>query len=186
MHVSRAARHSLSALPALLIAVIGLVAGCAENKGQINYNLLFTDVEPIQYARILCRGIPMHDQHTCMTSVLAHYRATRFDQPDPSQVTNGPFVVVFDDDLYRGSYISQPFIAAFTVTNGSNICRGRYDAFAGDTRADFRVWCDDGSTGFANIILDVDGRNGIGEFVLNDGRRGEIVFGYRAVGGDFL
>ena len=41
-----------------------------------------------------------------------------------------------------------------TVSNGFNICRGRYNAFAGDTRADFAVHCDDGSTGFANIMLE--------------------------------
>jgi hypothetical protein len=169
-----------------MLAAVVLTAGCGGNKAERDYDLLFTDVEPIEYARILCRGIEMQDQHTCMTSVLAHYRSTRYFDPDPSQVTNGPFVVVFDDDLYRGTYVSQPFASAFTVSNGFNICRGRYNAFAGDTRADFAVHCDDGSTGFANIMLDIDGRNGVGELELYDGRRGEIVFGYRAVGGNFL
>ena len=183
MRVGRAARQVLPAMPAM---VIGLAVGCAGNQGQVNYNLLFTDVEPIQYARILCRRIPMDAQYSCMTSVLAHYRATRFDEPDPSQVTNGPFVVVLDDDLYRGTYVSQPFAAAFTVSNEYNVCRGRYNAFAGDTRAQFRVRCDDGSTGRAQLILDIDGRNGIGELKLDDGRHGEIVFGYRAVGGHFM
>jgi hypothetical protein len=121
-----------------------------------------------------------------MTSVLAHYRDTRFDDPDPSQVVGGPFVFVLDSDLYRGTYVSQPFAAAFTASNGYNICRGRYNALAGDRDAEFAVRCDDGSTGFANIILDIDGRNGIGAIELYDGRRGEIVFGHRAVGGNFL
>ncbi len=183
MRVGRSARQALLAVPAL---ITGLAAGCASKQGQINYDLLFTDVEPIQYARILCRGIPMQDQHSCMTSVLAHYRATRFDEPDPSQVANGPFVVVLGDELYRGTYVSQPFASAFTVSNGYNVCRGRYNAFAGDTKAQFMVRCDDGSTGAAKIILDIDGRNGIGELRLDDGRRGEIVFGYRAVGGNFM
>ncbi len=183
MRVSRAARRSQLAL---LAAVAGIAAGCSGNKGQIDYNLLFTYVEPIQYARILCRGIAMHDRHTCMTSVLAHYRETRYDEPDPSEVTGGPFVVVFDDDLYRGTYVSQPFAAAFTVSNGYNVCRGRYNAFAGDTKARFAVRCDDGSSGTARIILDVDGRNGIGELEFYGGGRGEIVFGHRAVGGEFL
>jgi hypothetical protein len=180
MHVSRAARGTLIA------AAMVLTAGCGGNTGQRDYNLLFTDVQPIEYARILCRGIDMQDQHTCMTSVLQHYRDGRYDEPDPSQVTDGPFVVVFEDDLYRGTYVSNPFASAFTVSNGYNICRGRYNAFAGDIKADFFVRCDDGSTGTANIILDIDGRNGVGEFNFYDGRRGEIVFGYRAVGGNFL
>lgn len=183
MHVSRAVRY---AYPTLLVAVLGLVAGCGGHKGERDYNLLFTNIEPIEYARILCRGIEMQDQHTCMTSVLAHHRDTRFEDPDPSQVVGGPFVFVLEGDLYRGTYVSQPFAAAFTVSNGYNICRGRYNAFAGDRDAELAVRCDDGSTGFANIILDIDGRNGVGKIKLDDGRRGEIVFGHRAVGGNFL
>ena len=183
MRVSRAARPCQLVL---LAAVAGFAAGCTSNPAQLNYNLLFTDVQPLEYARILCRGISMHDRHTCMTSVLAHYHETRYDEPDPDQVVDGPLVVVFDDDLYRGSYVSNPFAAAFTVSNGYNVCRARYNAFAGDTKAQFRVHCDDGSSGFAKLILDIDGRNGIGKLELHDGRRGEIVFGHRAVGGNFL
>jgi hypothetical protein len=183
MYVGRAVRHPC---PALLAATLSLVAGCGGHVGERNYDLLFTNVEPLEYARILCRGIPMRDQHTCMTSVLQHYHDSRWDEPDPSEVTGGPFVLVFADDLFRGTYVSNPFISAFAVSNGAERCHGRYDAFAGDTRADFRVHCDDGSTGLANIILDTDGRNGVGVLDLNDGRRGRIVFGHRAVGGDFL
>jgi hypothetical protein len=182
MRVSRPARYALTAL---LIAGSGL-AGCGGNQGQRDYNLLFTNIEPIEYARILCRGIEMQDQHTCMTSVIKHYYDTRYDDFTPSQVTGGPFVIVLDDDLFRGTYVSQPFAAAFTASNGYNICRGRYNAFAGDTKAQFAVRCDDGSTGTAKLILDTDGRNGIGKLDFYDGRRGEIVFGYRAVGGNFL
>lgn len=182
MRVGRASRCLLLAVLAVLVAG---ASGCASNRGQVNFNRLVTDVEPIQYARLLCRGIEMQDQHTCMTSVLAHYRDTRYFEPTPQEVTGGPFVVVFDDDLYRGTYVSNPLSAAFTVSNGYNVCRGRFNAFAGDTDALFRVRCDDGSTGTANTILDLDGRNGIGELEFYDGRRGDIVFGHRAVGGDF-
>jgi hypothetical protein len=183
MRTGRAVRR---AHPALLTLVLGALAGCGGTGGEHNYDLLFTNIEPLEYARTLCHGIPMQDQHTCMTSVLRHYRDSRWDEPEPSEVTGGPFVLVFADDIYRGTYVSNPFISAFTVSNGAELCRGRYDAFAGDTRADFRVHCDDGSTGLANIILDMDGRNGVGVLDLNDGRRGRIVFGHRAVGGDFL
>jgi hypothetical protein len=192
MRVSRTVRSSPFARRTLLwpACSVGLLTvlmtACGGNKAQRNYNLLFTDVEPIEYARILCRGVDMGDEHTCMTSVIQHWHDTRYDEPDPSQVTGGPFVIVTDEDLYRGTYVSQPFASAFTVSNGHNICRGRYDAFGGDTKADFDVRCDDGSTGVANIILDVDGRNGLGEMDFYDGRRGGIVFGHRAVGGNFL
>ncbi|NBC12099.1 MAG: hypothetical protein GVY09_01910 [Gammaproteobacteria bacterium] len=191
MSVSWRARKALSRLlapffTAVFVLGLGLTAGCSSNQTQVDYDLLFTKVEPIDYARILCRGIEMRDQHTCMTSVLQHHRDMRYNEPSPSAVTGGPFVIVLDDDLYRGTYVSNPFVSAFTVSNGANICRGRYNAFGGDTRAEFAVRCDDGSTGLANIILDVDGRNGIGKMDFTDGRRGEIVFGHRAVGGNFL
>ncbi len=173
-------------LPLSLALLAGLLTGCGGNKAQRDYDLLFTNVEPIEYARILCRGVDMLDEHTCMTSVIQHWYDTRYEEPDPSQATGGPFVIVTDQDLYRGTYVSHPFASAFTVSNGMVICRGRYNAFGGDTRADFDVRCDDGSSGVANIILDVDGRNGVGRMDFYDGRRGGIVFGQRAVGGNFL
>jgi hypothetical protein len=182
----RTSRAVCRAILGLAAAAGGLAGGCGGQQAGRDYDLLYSSIEPIDYARILCRGIAMQDQHTCMTSVLQHYHDTRYDRLDTRQITGGPFVLVLDDDLYRGTYVSQPFASAFTVSNGSNICRGRYDAFGGDTRADFAVYCEDGSSGIANIILDVDGRNGIGEMNFDDGRRGDIVFGHRAVGGDFF
>jgi len=167
-----------------LAVVIATGSGCGGNQNQVDYDLVFTEVEPIEYARILCATIPLGDRHTCMTAVVQHYREYRYDDRAPENVINGPFVMVIGDDLYRGSYVSQPFAAAFSVTSGATICRGRYNAFAGDTRAVFDVWCDDGSRGSANIILDRGGRNGIGEVTMDDGRRGRIVFGLAAVGGD--
>lgn len=172
----------------LLAAGAAAAAGCSGNRNvaDVDYDLLYTDVPPIEYARILCRGIPIEDRHTCMTSVIQHHReASRLDY-DPDEVVNGPFVVVLDEDVYQGTYVSQPLAAAFTVTNGYNICRGRYSALAGDTEAIFRVQCDNGARGDANIILDRSGRNGIGELQLTDGSRGDIVFGHAAVGGAFL
>jgi hypothetical protein len=174
----------LLALSLCLLAC--LLTGCGANEAQRDYDLLFTNVEPVEYARILCRGVDMRDEHTCMTSVVQHWHDARYDEPDPSQVKGDPFVIVTDAELYRGTYLSQPFASAFAVSSGSVICRGRYNAFGGDTRADFDVRCDDGSSGVANIILDVDGRNGIGRMDFYDGRRGDIVFGHRAVGGNYL
>jgi hypothetical protein len=121
-----------------------------------------------------------------MTSVIEHQAEARDWELTPAEVVDGPFVVLLGDDLYRGSYVSNPFAAAFTISNGYNICRGRYDAFNGDTEAVFDLYCDDGSRGMANIILDTSGSNGVGILDMDDGRRGRIVFGHAAVGGDFL
>ncbi|MGD8207166.1 MAG: hypothetical protein PVH47_03715 [Thiohalocapsa sp.] len=172
-------------LGALLPASIVLVA-CSGDAAQRDYDLLFTDVAPLEYARVLCARIPLQERHGCMTSVLRHHRDHRDREREPSDVVNGPFVMVLGQDLYRGSYVSEPFAAAFTVSNGFRVCRGRYNAFAGDTRAVFAVRCDDGSRGTANIILDRSGANGIGEVSMDDGTSGQIVFGYTAVGGEFL
>jgi hypothetical protein len=161
-------------------------AGCSSNAVTRDYNLVYTEVDPLEYARILCSGIDMQDQHTCLTSVMEHNKEMRDRDLTPDEVVNGPFVVVLRDDLYRGNYVSQPFASAFTVSNGRNICRGRYNAFAGDTKAIFKVICDDGSRGTANIMLDTGGRNGVGEVTMDDGTRGQIVFGHAAVGGAFL
>jgi hypothetical protein len=162
------------------------LAGCSNTPATTDYDLVFTSVKPIDYARILCQRIPMQDRHTCMTSVIQHVRDAREDDVVPTQVLDGPFVLILDQDLYQGRYVSQPFAAAFTVRNDAgSTCRGRYNAFAGDTRALFSVWCDGGRRGSANIILDQEGRNGIGKVIMEDGRRGQIVFGHAAVGGDF-
>jgi len=166
--------------------LIGGIAGCSSNPATTDYDLVYTDVTPIEYARILCQRIPMQDRHTCMTSVIKHYRDAIEEDLPRGDATVGPFVLIIDQVLYQGRYVSQPFAAAFTVRSDTgSTCRGRYNAFAGDTRAVFAVWCDDGRRGSANIILDEEGRNGIGVAHMDDGRRGEIVFGYAAVGGDF-
>lgn len=171
----------------LLAGIAALTAiGCGSSPARRDYNLVYTYIDPLEYARILCSGIEMVDRHTCLTSVMQHYEEVSERDPTPDEVLNGPFVVLLRDEVYQGSYVSQPFAAAFTVSNGANVCRGRYNAFAGDTRAVFQVFCDDGARGTANIMLDQAGRNGIGELELDDGSRGDIVFGYAAVGGDFL
>lgn len=171
---------------ALTLVAALAAGGCAEEKRQVDYNLVYADVPPVEYARILCQHIPMQDRHTCMTSVMQHNEDYRDRRLTPAEVANGPFVMFLDDVLYQGRYVSQPFAAAFTVVSETNVCRGRYNAFAGDEQAVFDVRCDDGGFGEANIVLDRRGANGIGEVTLTDGRRGRIVFGHAAVGGEFL
>ena len=163
-----------------------LAAGCGSNSATRDYNLVYTEVDPLEYARILCSGIDMQGRHTCLTSVMQHNKESRDRDLPPDEVVNGPCIVLLQDNLYRGTYVSQPFAAAFSVSNGINVCRGRYNAFAGDTKAIFKVICDDGSLGSANIMLDTGGRNGVGEVTMDDGTRGQIVFGYAADGGAFL
>jgi hypothetical protein len=164
----------------------GMIAGCSSNQPERDFDLLVTRVHPIEYARILCSGIDIEDRHSCMTSVIQHHHAAKHRELTPDEVVNGPFVIVFGGDLYRGNYVSNPFASAFTVSNGYNICRGRFNAFAGDTSPVFRVACDDGSRGRARIVLDTSGRNGLGIAEMSDGMRGDIVFGHAAVGGAFL
>jgi len=142
---------------------------------------VFVEVEPLDYARTLCRLEPMLERHSCMTAVVSHYRETRRHDLPAKAATEGPFVAFIDDALYRGRYVSNPFAAAFTVSEGSSVCRGRYNAFAGDDRPVFRLRCDDGREGRAQIVLDQTGSNGIGRVWMESGTSGDVVFGEAAV-----
>lgn len=177
-----------SALALALLCVTALavsLAGCSASRAPVDLNLVFVEVTPMDYARILCQLEPMTERHTCMTSVIDHYRDHRNRDVTPTEAVDGPFVAFIDNQLYRGSYVSNPFAAAFSVSNGKNICRGRYNAFAGDAEPIFRLRCNDGREGRAQIVLDQTGRNGIGKLWMASGLTGDIVFGYAAVGGAF-
>ncbi|MBB1127085.1 hypothetical protein [Thiospirillum jenense] len=169
----------------VLIASL-FTTGCQNQSTKVDYRLLTRAVEPIDYARIQCRVVPMADHHTCLTSVIEHYEAVSEQRLTPRQITGGPFLLVFNDGTqYRGHYVSQPFIARFLVTNGNQSCYGQYNAFAGDKISTFKVNCNTGMTGTADIILDHGGRNGIGEFKMTNGKYGRIVFGHAAVADAF-
>jgi hypothetical protein len=173
-----------SASLVLLAASIAL-GGCSAARYPRDLGLVFLDVTPMDYARILCRRTPMLERHTCISMVIEHYRATWARDLSPSEVTAGPFVALIGERFYRGRYRSDPFTAAFTVADGARVCRGRYSAFAGDTSPVFRVRCDDGRRGRAQIVLDQTGANGLGRIEMDDGSKGDIVFGYAAVMEDF-
>lgn len=163
-----------------LLAVV-VLAGCSTTPSSRDFDRLYVKVTPIEYARLLCRPEPMAERHSCMTSVIEHHRRAR-RQPRPGgDAVAGPFVAIIDLQRYRGRYVSNPFAAAFTITNGSNVCRGRYNAFAGDREPLLRFRCSDGRQGTARIVLDRTGRNGIGEWTMADGASGALVFGYAAV-----
>jgi len=163
--------------------LLGLLAlaGCSSDTSDRNYDLIFADIKPIDYARIQCRLIPIEDRHTCLTTSIQHYRDVMMEPIPRDQVTQGPMVAVVGEEIYRGRYVSNPFSAAFTVSSGYNVCRGRFDAVAGETRTIYDVYCDNGATGSANLVLDSSGSNGLGIVEMDDGTRGEIVFGPAAV-----
>ncbi|WP_051023949.1 hypothetical protein [Thiorhodovibrio frisius] len=166
----------------LSLAVVAM-AGCAQSPQTIDYNLVTTNIKPHEYGEVLCHGVPMGIRATCITRAMQHYRErVRIDGP-PADATQGPFAMVFaDGDFYAGRYTSEPFASAFTARNATDQqCRGRYNAFHGDKQPIFKIYCDGGVTGQGNIILDLSGRNGLGEFKLEDGRHGRIAFGYAAV-----
>jgi len=164
----------------VLIALL-VLAACSSDTSERDYNLVFSEIKPMDYARIQCRLIPIEDRHTCLTTSIQHYKDVMMDPIPRDQVTQGPMVAVVGEEIYRGRYVSNPFVAAFTLSGGWNICRGRFDAFAGDKMTIYDVYCDNGATGTANLVLDVSGSNGLGIIEMDDGTRGDIVFGPAAV-----
>lgn len=133
------------------------------------------------YAERLCGYLDLEDYPACLSHVLERFDE-KISNDVPGHGTSGPFVVIMEGSFYVGSYDSHPFAASFRVSNGENGCRGSYSAFTGSQDALFDVYCDDGRSGWADIISAVDGRNGIGQITLSDGTKGDIVFGYKATG----
>jgi hypothetical protein len=141
-----------------------------------------TFVSPDDYAERLCAHVELESYPSCASNVLDYFEMPRADDI-PGQSTSGPFAVSMDGGLYLGTYDSiPPFVASFRVSNGANGCRGSYNAFQGSRSALFDVYCDDGRAGWADMIRDQGGRNGIGQLTLNDGTKGDIVFGYVPLG----
>lgn len=171
-------------LAALFAAALAFaLGGCSGQRDGINYDRVAVFLEPMDYARVLCRPTPMEFRHTCLTAVLEHFQETWDDQEPPGQQTVGrPLLLILDDSFYQGSYRVTPVTGAFSASSGRNACRGRYSALDGDLEAVFQVVCDDGARGRAQLILEQDGQNGLGRLWLDDGREGSIVFGQRAVG----
>jgi hypothetical protein len=180
--------------PRTTLAVVAILAatsmsgcGSSDERDELDFSYAFVRVKPIEYARILCKRVPLVQRHSCMTRVVAHYRDNVNRDLPPDEVTGGPFVAFIDDRLYRGSYRSDPFSAGFSVTDEVSTCRGHYSAPAGDVRPIFQVRCNDGRKGRAQIVLDQSGRNGRGLIEMLDDRgevrsSDDIVFGVAAAG----
>ena len=169
--------------------LVGTFAWCCLGLGGCGMLLpshlggISASVSPEDYGDRLCRHLDLEDYPACLSQVLDYFDEPLADDIPSGQSTSGPFAVAMDGALYMGSYRSiPPFQASFRVANGAKSCRGSYDGLTGSQDALFDVYCDDGRAGWADIILDTDGRNGIGQLTLNDGTKGDIIFGYKPLG----
>lgn len=169
-------------LASAIIGSVGLLPGCGVfMPGHVGG--ISTRVTPEDYGERLCQGVDLEAYPACLSNVLDYFDEPHADDVPSGHATAGPFAVAMDGGLYMGTYDSlPPFTASFRVSNGENACRGSYSPFTGSRDALFDVYCDDGRSGWADIILDTGGRNGIGQLSLNDGTTGDIVFGYTALG----
>lgn len=169
----------------LIVIAAGLsvaLTGCAlllpNHQGGIS-----TMVSPDEYGDRLCRHLDLEDYAGCMSEVLEYFETPRPDVIPAGHSTSGPIAVMMKEDVYIGQYDSlPPFAASFRVSNDTNACSASYNAAAGSVDAVFDVYCSDGRSGWADIISAIDGRNGIGRLVLDDGSEGDIVFGYLPLG----
>jgi len=167
-----------------LVVIAGIsswLAGCSlvppNHLGGIS-----TSISPDEYGKRLCQHLDLEDYSACMSEVLEYFERPRPNEEPGDRSTAGPFAVMMGGEVYIGDYRTTLLKARFDVTNGRTDCRGRYDAFTVSNDALFDVYCSDGRSGWADIILDHDGRNGIGRIGLDDGTTGDIVFGYTALG----
>lgn len=170
-------RLALVSLASSALSIGGCGVFSAGNMGGIA-----TRVTPERYGEALCGGVELEAYPGCLSTVLDYFEVPRAN-PGPGESTSGPFAVAMGEALYLGNYSSiPPFSASFYVSDGVNVCRGSYDVLTGSRDALFDVYCDDGRAGWADIILDMSGSAGIGKLALDDGTKGEIVFGYAPLG----
>ena len=166
---------------AIAAALSGLLGGCVilppNHLGGIS-----TTVTPNDNGHRLCKHLDLEDYSGCLSQVLEYFEQPRADTIPVGHSTSGPIVLMMNEQVYRGHYDSSLFTASFRVSNGSTTCSGAYGALAGSADAQFDVYCSDGRSGWADLILAHDGRNGIGRVALDDGSQGEIVFGYTPLG----
>jgi hypothetical protein len=155
-------RRCFAAALSLLLGGCGLVP--PTHLGGIS-----ATVAPIDYGRRLCAHLDPESYSSCVSQVLDEIERGQPARLPPGYSTSGPFAVIMDGQVYIGDYRSSPFKADFRVSNGTDVCRGGYNAFTGSADAIFDVYCDDGRSGWADIIRASDGRNGIGKIALDDG-----------------
>jgi len=159
---------------------ISIFSGFGTVEEPERWTAAYSPVSVSEYGELLCGHKEQEEYASCVNQIWAHYRETQRRDPEPGESTSGPFAVMIWNQLFLGSYWSDPFSASFQITGkrSGQVCRGSYSALRGDTRAVFDVDCDNGKHGKADIVLDRTGRNGIGRMYMDDGTRGDIVFGH--------
>ncbi|NEX19049.1 hypothetical protein G3480_01745 [Thiorhodococcus mannitoliphagus] len=169
-------------LVAIAAAASSLIAGCAFLPPN-HLGGIATKVTPGEYGDRLCRHLDLEDYAGCVSEVLEYFETPHPNDLPPGHSTSGPIAVMFEEEVYTGHYDSAPpFAASFRVSNGVNACSASYNAGADSRDALFDVYCNDGRSGWADMILAMDGRNGIGKLALDDGSQANIVFGYLPLG----
>ena len=159
----------------------GIFSGWGTLEEPERFQAVYTPVTPVEIGERICRGVDLEDYASCINQTVEHYREVSRGISAAATSNTGPFAMQLNGRLYLGTYDSDPFSAYFRVSDGTDACRGSYSALAGATEARFDVLCDDGRRGWADIVLDRKGRNGIGGVYMDDGTQGDIVFGEGAV-----
>ena len=160
-------------------SVCGIFSGWGTTDQPARSEALYTPVTASEYTGYVCGLVDIEDYATCANRVERFYRESLDDPNPPGSSTTGPFAVLLENELYVGSYRSDPFSASFRVASGSRSCKGSYNALYGDADPVFKVWCDNGARGKARMVRDRYGRDGIGVVLMDDGTEGRIVFGPR-------
>jgi hypothetical protein len=160
-------------------SVCGIFSGWGTREQPQRSEALYTPVTVAEYSRYVCSLVDIEDYATCANRVEKYYSDSLEFPIPPGTSTSGPFAVLLEDELYVGSYRSDPFSASFRISSVENNCWGSYNAIHGDKDAVFKVQFDNGDRGQARIVRDRYGRDGIGVVMMDDGAEGRIVFGPR-------
>lgn len=165
----------------ILVTLAASLAGCGLiPPGRVGG--IAVSVPPEEYARRLCGHLPLEDYPSCANQVLDYFDYPQDEERDPGASTSGPIAAILGSEVYVGDYHSTPLSASLRLTKGKNTCLGSYSAFGESVDARFDLYCSDGRSGWADLILDLGGRDGIGRIMLDDGTEGQIVFGHTALG----
>ncbi|WP_284316478.1 hypothetical protein [Labrys miyagiensis] len=90
-----------------------------------------------------------------------------------------PVVVVSEGlgGVLRGSVRVEQTQGSYVVSKGKLSCSGSYALATWTPRLPVSILCNDGRKGTAYVTNDQDKFSGKGNFTLNDGTKGEFVFG---------
>jgi hypothetical protein len=160
-------------------SVCGIFAGWGTREEPQRSEAVYTPVTLNEYSEYVCSLVDIEDYATCANRLEEYYRESFDSETPPGNSTSGPFAVLLENEMYVGSYRSDPFSGSFRVSNGTSGCKGSYNALYGDKTAVFKVWCDNGERGTARMVRDRYGRDGIGIITMDDGAQGKIIFGPR-------